>query len=161
MKRLSILFSLLLANVCYADPPPNYPFKSYDEGLRAAAQSHKPIFLYFGRLGCGWCDKVNKEVFVEPKMHERYPKDFELVYVDSESGKHITLPSGERITEMELGARLKILATPVFVYLEPDGKLIFKAAGYQKLDEFLAYDRFVADGRYRTQDIRDFIRQTQ
>lgn len=158
MKAIVLLLSLLSVSVVYADPPPNYPFQSYDAGLRAAAQSHKPIFLYFGRLGCGWCDKVNKEVFVQSAMRERYMKDFELVYADSESGKHLTLPSGERITEMELGARLKVLATPVFAYLEPNGKLIFKIAGYQNLDDFMKYDRFVAGGHYRTQDIREFIR---
>ena len=30
-----------------------------------------------------------------------------LVYLDAESGKRLTLPDGERITEAELGTRFK------------------------------------------------------
>src|SRR3989344_2145273 len=39
-----------------AEPPENYPFLSYDAGLKQARAQDQRIFLYFGRLGCGWCD---------------------------------------------------------------------------------------------------------
>lgn len=46
----ALLFSFSLA--AFADPPPNYPFVSYDQGPKQARQTNKPIFLYFGRYGC-------------------------------------------------------------------------------------------------------------
>ena len=71
------------------------------------------------------------------------------MYVDSESGKRLTLPSGERITERDLGTRYKAFVTPVFVYLEPNGKQILKRVGIQTSDELLAYDDFVQEEHYR------------
>jgi len=31
--------------------------------LKAARANGKPIFLYFGRYGCAWCDHTNKKTF--------------------------------------------------------------------------------------------------
>lgn len=147
----------LFAATAFADPPKGYRFLTYDEGLRAAQTQHKPIFLYFGRYGCGWCEKTNREAFSNPKLKTTYERNFVLVYVDAESGKRLTLPSGERITEMELGARFKAFATPLFAYLQPDGSQIFKISGIQSAHDFFVYDRFVTGGHYKTQDIRQFM----
>lgn len=149
--------ALSLPVVTFADPPKNYPFVDYDTGLRAAQKSGRPIFLYFGRLGCGWCDKTNKEAFSQAAVRKRYVADFELVYVDAEGGKRLKLPSGERITEMELGARFKAFATPLFAYLTPDGEVIFKISGIQSGRDFLVYDRFITGGFYKTQTIREYL----
>lgn len=157
MLRVLLGVAGLFAVTAFADPPKGYRFLSYDEGLRAAAAQQKPIFLYFGRYGCGWCEKTNREAFSNPKLKTTYERDFVLVYVDAESGKRLTLPSGERITEMELGTRFKAFATPLFAYLKPDGDEIFKISGIQSAQDFFVYDRFVTGGHYKTQDIRQFL----
>lgn len=145
-----------------ADPPDGYAFVSYDAGLAQARQDGRPMFLYFGRYGCGWCDKTNREAFSDKHLHRLYSDHYVLVYVDAESGKRLTLPSGERITEHELGARMKVLATPVFAWLERDGREIFQVPGIQSTQDFLLYDRFVSGGHYRKENIRDFLsRQTR
>lgn len=57
LLAIALLFSAVTA---WADPPPGYPFVDYNAGLKAARTSGKPIFLYFGRYGCAWCDHTNK-----------------------------------------------------------------------------------------------------
>ena len=151
------LLALGAAPLARAEPPENYPFLSYDEGLKQARAQDKRIFLYFGRLGCGWCDKTNKESFSDPALRALYVTHYVLVYADAESGKRLTLPSGERITEMELGVRMKAFATPLFAWLEPDGKTIAKVAGVQTVKDFRDYDRFVHGGEYRAKDFKQFI----
>ena len=49
---------LLLSQLALAEPPDGYPFVSFDAGLRLAKEQNRPIFLYFGRFGCGWCDNA-------------------------------------------------------------------------------------------------------
>jgi len=152
---LAMLF--VLAGTAWADPPAGYPFVSYDEGLARAEREDKPIFLYFGRYGCGWCEKTNKESFSDPDVKAAYLEHYVLVYVDAESGRRLRLPSGERITGMELGARMNVFATPVFVYLEPDGTPIFKAPGFKSAEEFLQFDQYVTGGHYREQELLEFL----
>ncbi len=80
-----------------------------------------------------------------------------LAYVDAGSDRRLTLPNGERVTEMEFGARLKALVTPVFIFLEPDGRPIAKIPGYQKITDFRQYDRYVYQGHYKTQSLSDYL----
>jgi len=147
----------VLSSVAEAEPPDGYPFVSYDAGLAQARQDGRPVFLYLGRYGCGWCDKTNREAFSDRKLHTVYVRHYVLVYVDTESGRRLTLPSGERITERELAARLKVMATPMFAYLQPDGSEIFRVPGIQSAQDFFLYDRFVSGGYYKKESIRDFL----
>lgn len=152
-----LLLLALFSLPTFADPPDGYAFVSYDEGLAQAKQNGRPLFLYFGRYGCGWCEKTNREAFSDKQLHRLYSDHYVLVYVDAESGKRLTLPSGERITERELGVRMKVLVTPVFAWLERDGREIFHIPGIQSAGDFLLYDRFVSEGHYRKENIRDFL----
>lgn len=152
-----LFIAICFATPAFADPPAQYPFVSYGEGLRLAQARNKPVFLYFGRYGCGWCEKTNKESFSDPEIKRLYTKNYVLVYVDAESGKRLRLPSGERITEAELGARFNAFATPLFVFLDPQGKPIAKIPGYKTVQDFKDFDRYVSGGHYKTQTLLQFL----
>lgn len=149
---------LVWAGTALADPPPDYPFVNFDAGLKAARASGKPIFLYFGRYGCAWCDHTNKKTFSDAGLKKLYSENYELVYVDAESGKRLTLPSGERITEAELGVRLQAFATPLFVYMTPQGEKIMQIPGFKTVQDFRDFDRFVRGGHYKQQTLLEFLR---
>jgi len=159
--RFGWLLAFLIAPAVLADPPDGYPFLGFDEGLAQARATTRHMFLYFGRYGCGWCDKTNREAFTDARVREAYLSHYVLVYVDAESGKRLTLPTGERMTEMEFGVRHKVFATPMFAYFEPDGRLIVKLSGIQTATDFLDYDRFVHGGIYRRKDFRQFLADQQ
>lgn len=145
-----------LTGAVAADPPDGYPFLAYDEGLRLARAQGRPVFVYFGRYGCGYCDKTNRDAFSLAEVRERYTRNYVLVYVDAESGRRLSLPSGERITEQELGTRLSAFVTPVFLFLDPAGKELMKQVGMRKGEDFLAYDDYIQGGHYRSLSFREF-----
>ncbi len=148
---------LAISALAQADAPAGYPFLAYDAGMERARAEGRRVFVYFGRHGCGWCDKTNREAFSADRIRESYAQHYVLVYVDSESGRRLTLPDGERITELELGARYKVHATPVFIYLEPDGRQILKVAGVQTAQDLEDYDRYVHGGHYRTRKFSEYL----
>lgn len=155
--RWLLVASCMWATATLADPPRGYPFVSFDAGIKAASASNKPIFLYFGRYGCAWCERTNKKTFSNAALKKLYLDNYELVYVDAESGKRLTLPSGERITEAELGVRLQAFATPLFVYLTPQGDKIMQIPGFKTVQDFRDYDRYVRGGHYKQQTLLDFL----
>lgn len=157
LKTVLLLIAFFSSGMIFADPPAGYPFLPYDEAIQKAKQEKKKIFLYYGRLGCGYCDKTNKESFSDAALKNIYTTHYVLTYVDAESGHRITLPSGERVTEMEFGARLKALVTPVFIFLEPDGTPIVRLPGFQTTADFIRYDQYVHQGHYKTQSLTDFL----
>lgn len=159
MKLIRTLLAAgcLWTGAALADPPPGYPFVDFDAGLAAARASGKPIFLYFGRYGCAWCDHTNKKTFSDAGLKKLYTENYALVYVDAESGKRLTLPTGERITEAELGARLQAFATPLFVYMTPAGEKIMQVPGFKTVQDFRDYDRYVRGGHYKDKTLLEFL----
>jgi thioredoxin-related protein len=161
MLQLQLVFSLTAVLLCWtapapADPPADWTFHPYDEALKLAKQDQRRVFLYFGRHGCPSCDKTNRESFSDPKVIEHYNANYVLAYADSESGDRLRLPGGERVTEMELGVRLKVFGTPFFYFMEADGSPILRAPGYQSAEELLLFDRFVNGGHYKQQTFAAF-----
>lgn len=154
-------WAAVVSNVGFADPPPDYPFLQYDVALKSAQQQNKKIFVYYGRYGCGFCDKTNKKSFSDPALKKLYTAHYILAYVDAESGKRMVLPNGERITEMELGARLKAKVTPVFIYMDAEGKPLLKVPGFQTVQDFIKYDQYIHDGHYKNQALDQFLSQTR
>jgi thioredoxin-related protein len=149
----------LLASVvgpAFAGTPQGWNFLPLDKALKVAAGEQRRVFLYFGRHGCPSCEKTNRESFSDPRVIEHYNKHYVLAYADSESGKRLRLGSGERITEMELGVRLKVFGTPFFYFMEPSGKPIIRAPGYQSAEEFLMFDRYVNGGYYKEKTLAEF-----
>lgn len=140
LRILALFLFSLVALPVLADAPQGYPFLPFDEAMRQAQTQRKPVFVYFGRYGCGYCEKTNKEAFSEAAVRERYVQNYVLAYVDAESGKRLRLPSGERITERELGTRYDAFVTPVFSYLDSSGALHHRLVGVQSKETLLAAD---------------------
>jgi len=137
MIRILGFILCLTGTTAVAEPPDGYPFLPFDKAMEQANVQTKPMFVYFGRYGCGYCDKTNKEAFSDPGVKEQYSKNYVLAYVDSESGKRLRLPSGERITERELGTRYNAFVTPVFSFVAPDGTVITRMVGVQRIEDLM------------------------
>ena len=143
----SVLILLMLAffTPASANPPAGYPFLRFDQAMQQANSQGKPVFVYFGRYGCGYCDKTNKEAFSDPTLRDKYIGHYVLAYVDAESGRRLRLPSGERITERELGTRYNAAVTPVFSFMTPDGTLVLRLVGLQEKASLLAADHKIQE----------------
>lgn len=140
MLRILCLIIALWSASAQADAPEDYPFLSFDKAMQKAADEGKPVFVYFGRYGCGYCEKTNKETFTDPTVRQRYISHYVLAYVDAESGRRLRLPSGERITESELGPRYKAFVTPVFTFLDAKGETLLRLVGVQRIEDMLDAD---------------------
>ena len=133
MRAILLLIITLLAMPVMAEPPQGYPFHPFDKAMQQAQKENKPLFIYFGRQGCGYCDLTNKQAFSDKQVRETYSKHYVLAYVDSESGKRLRLPSGERVTERELGTRYNAFVTPVFTFMNIDGQSLLRLVGVQRI----------------------------
>lgn len=137
-KFLFTVTLLLIMPQIHADSPEGYPFVSFDKAMALSRTSNKPVFVYFGRYGCGYCEKTNKEAFSDQGVKKTYVENYILAYVDSESGKRLRLPSGERITERELGTRYKAFVTPIFSFLSADGDVLHRMIGVQRVEDLMS-----------------------
>lgn len=148
MKRIKIILlifftALMHSSLVSATPPDGYSFTSYTEGLKKAKQNGKPLFIYIGRYGCGFCDLTNKESFSNPEVKKKFEATFNLVYLDTEGGRRLHLPTGETMTELEFTESMNLRGTPVFIKADvkkrPDSNNTFgkKYYGYKTDKELL------------------------
>jgi len=143
MRKILVLITTLLSLPVMAGPPKGYPFQSFDKAMQQAQTESKPLFVYFGRYGCGYCEKTNKEAFSDKQIHESYSKNYVLAYVDAESGKRLRLPSGEQVTEREVGTRYNAFVTPVFTFMTAKGQPLLRLVGVQRIVDLRDADKKV------------------
>jgi thioredoxin-related protein len=140
---LLFMLTLVAAPPVWAEAPEGYPFLPFDQAMAQASAEHKPLFVYFGRYGCGYCEKTNREAFSDSAVRAAYTEHYVLAYVDAESGKRLHLPTGERITERELGTRYDAFVTPVFTFMNTDGEALLRLVGVQRVVDLSEADRKV------------------
>jgi len=156
-KKLLLVFSVFMLVPVHAALPEQYDFLNLTQAFKQSSAEKKPIMLYFGRYGCSTCRKMHKEVFTDPAVIENYSKKFVLAYVDTESGKRIKMPNGERTTEMQFATRNRILGTPTFIYFSEEQKPLFKRAGFQTVEQMIQYSNYVDQGVYKTRKLKDYL----
>lgn len=81
-------------------------FTDYDEGMQAARESGKPVFLDFTGLGCANCRKMEASVWSDPRVLERLRNDFVKIslFVDDRT----RLPESEQFVSAALGRERNI-----------------------------------------------------
>ena len=102
----------------------------FEAAKKVAAESGKPILINFsGSDWCGWCIKLDKEVFAKPEFLS-YAKD-NLVLVHADFPRKKKLPKEEAAQNKTLAATYGIRGFPTVVLVDATGKVIGQT-GYRK-----------------------------
>ena len=102
---------------------------NYEKAAAQAKAENKLLLLDFtGSDWCGWCIKLNKEVFSQPEFKEYAGKNLVLMEVDFPQTKQ---QSGTlKAQNARLQTKYKIEGYPTIVVLNPEGKKVGEL-GYQ------------------------------
>lgn len=99
-------------------------YNNYEDGLKAAQEQGKPIFMYFWTIWCTYCEDLHKYVYSDPQVNEILKNDFVLVAIDMDVNKKDT-------------NRFNVNAPPHEIFLTKDGNIITRIPGYIPRDDFL------------------------
>lgn len=110
-------------------------FKTYEEGMQAAASEGKPVLVDFTGFGCVNCRKMEASVWTDARVADILKKDVVLIslYVDDKTPlpeKVEVVENGQKRTLRTVGDKWSYLqrskfganAQPFYVMLSPDGK---------------------------------------
>jgi thiol-disulfide isomerase/thioredoxin len=121
----SIALSLLLLG---GTPAPGSGIKwerSFDEALKKAKASRKPILVDFWAEWCFWCHQLDKKTYVDPAVVAR-SEEFVAVKVNTEGGKK----------EEEVTLRYDVQNLPTVAFLSPSGHLVLRLSAFQGPGQF-------------------------
>jgi thioredoxin-related protein len=128
MKK--VLSALIVCCVAGALMAADLPWlTSLPDAKAKAEKGNKLLFLDFtGSDWCGWCMKLDAEVFSKPEFADYAKKNLVLVQVDFPHNKE--LPADVKAANDALGKKYDISGYPTLIAMKPDGTVVWKQVGY-------------------------------
>jgi len=130
MKRLFALLTLALLSLGSLCATEANWLTDYNQAVKQAAAEKKPLVMDFtGSDWCGWCIRLDKEVFSQPEFVEYAAQNLVLLKLDFPRKKQ--LPAAETAQNEKLAGRYSIQGFPTIVILDSKGKQLGQM-GYEK-----------------------------
>jgi len=106
-------------------------WQTYEAGMRIAGQERKPVMIDFMAEWCGWCKKLDREVYTHPQVLAMSQK-FVSIKVD-----------GDR--RRDLVRKYAVDGYPTIVFLDSQGRELHRVVGYPTATN--AAEAFLAEMR--------------
>ena len=153
LRALAVAF-LLQSPSALAAPA----WRSWDAGLREAGSSGKPVLVDVYTDWCGWCKRMDRDVYARGDVQDYLARRFVAVKLDAESGAAARY-EGRAFTLRTLAARLGANSYPTTVFLSAKGAYLGSVPGYSPPQDFLLLLRYVGDGHAdRGEKYDDYLR---
>ena len=105
--------------------------EDFEAAKKKAAKEGKLILMDFsGSDWCGWCKKMDEEVFAKDRFVREASKKFVLVMIDSPNDKTILSNLAKRQNQ-ELKETYSVRGFPTVVIVDPSGKEVKRHSGYR------------------------------
>jgi len=130
-----LLLTLLLFSVNALAGKPGWE-ENYDKALAEAKETNKLVLLDFtGSDWCGWCMKIDEEIFSKSDFKKYAKANLVLVELDYPRGKSQTKKLKEQ--NAALKSKFGISGYPTLIVVDAEGKEQARWGGYSKtfLDE--------------------------
>lgn len=123
---------------------------NFPEEVAAATEEGKNLVVMFHQTGCPYCTKMDARVFPDPKVVDYYSKHFVMMKSNIRGNLPAVSPTGKEMTEKQLARKLRVRATPVFIFFDKKGKVALRVTGYLNAERFNKAGQYVLDGVYKT-----------
>ena len=143
---LSVLITLIMISACIAENPEGNKedniawFTNLEDAQKIAQEKNIPIFIHFtGSDWCGWCWKLEEEVYSKPVFQDYVSENMVMVKIDFP--KKITLPEDVVTYNRKLATKFGVQGFPTVQLLTPNGASIaqtgYRDGGPEKYIEHL------------------------
>jgi thiol-disulfide isomerase/thioredoxin len=127
-------------------PPAGVEFEpgspAYADVLARAKAAGKAVFVDFSTESCGWCKRLDADVFSQPETAAAM-KPLVCVHVDAEKGEGV-----------ELARRYRVRGYPTLLFVDAAGEEIDRIVGYEPLEEFNEHVQRILRGEDTIADVR-------
>lgn len=128
---------------------------SYDEGVTLAQTQNKKLLVDVYTDWCGWCKKMDSEVYTDENIRGIVGSHFIAVKLNAESSRSVKVGT-DQLDEASLARAMGVTGYPTTVFLESGAEPITKIAGYMEAKEFATVLRFIGEDHYKNTTFQQF-----
>lgn len=144
VQRLTLLSALLLSITAPAFAA-EVAWQGWDSGLASAKASKRYILVDVYTNWCGWCKRMDKDVYARADVSAYLNQHFTSVKLNAESNQVLHY-EGEERTARGIASGFRVNSYPTTVFLSHDGEHLTNVPGYIPADRFLQLLRYIGDG---------------
>ena len=161
MKRIALttVMILMTAILCRGGDKTEVQWKNLTVGLEEAKKSNKKVLLDVYTDWCGWCKKLDKDVYANEKVAEYLKQQYVAVKLNAESTAKITY-KGKTMSEMELAQAFGIHSYPNILFLDAAGEPINSLGGYVNAEKFLPIVKFIGEDFYKKMTWQQYLEKS-
>ena len=127
MKKIIPFLFLLISTMLFSQDGIKFGKQSFAQTLEQAKKENKLIFLDAFASWCGPCKLLDKNVFPKKEVGDYFNTNFLNLHIDMEKGEGI-----------EIAKKYGIYSYPTLLFIDGDGKVVYKAAGYMSPQELIS-----------------------
>ena len=125
--------------------PGGVSWVAWDTGLQQARQRQKPVLVDVYTQWCGWCRRMDRDVYTRDEVRDYLSQKFVTVKLDAEEPEAARY-DGKAFTSRTLAAYFRVTSYPTTLFLKPDGEHLVSVPGYVEPEKFLLLLRYIGDG---------------
>jgi thioredoxin-related protein len=117
---------------------------TWDRGIAEATSSKRPILVDVYTDWCGWCKRMDKDVYARDDVREYLDQHFVVVKLNAESADEARYKD-RTLTSRALAQQLRVSGYPTTIFLKPNGDHIASVPGYVPADRFKRMLRYIGE----------------
>ena len=127
MKKIILFLFLVISTALFSQDGIKFGKHSFVQTLEQAKKENKLIFLDAFASWCGPCKLLDQNVFPKKEVGDYFNANFLNLHIDMEKGEGI-----------EIAKKYGIYSYPTLLFIDGDGKVVYKAVGYMSPQELIS-----------------------
>jgi thioredoxin-related protein len=128
----------------------------FDQAMIRAAAEKRYVIIDFSTEWCKWCKVMLAKTYTDPQVVKAVQEKFLAVPIDGESSEKITY-LGQTLTQADFTMKMKVEGFPTTVFMDSEGRVLEKRAGYIDAPTFLKMLDFISSQAYKTAKLDDYL----
>jgi thioredoxin-related protein len=120
-------------------------WKAYESALSRAKIEEKAIYIYFYKVQCPYCRKMERETLTDSRVVHILMENFLSVKIDVDRDPLLSM-------------QYNIRGVPVSWFLDPQGIRIGALPGFIKANDLVEVLSYICEGHYKTKGFREYIK---